>query len=164
MHREPHSKPSADVIRVRRIEREDLDELFALDRICFRPGIAYSKAELNYFIRHPRSLSYAAVDSPEKLLGFAIVESNLEKGRRIGHIVTLDVAPEARRKGIGRLLMDAMIAGLIALQAIAIRLEVAVDNREAQLFYEQFGFSITGRIPGFYMGTLDALTMQKPLN
>jgi ribosomal-protein-alanine N-acetyltransferase len=162
-HREAHSKPSADVTRIRKIEREDLDQLFALDKVCFRPGIAYSKADLNYFIRHPRSLSFAAVDSFEKLAGFAIAESHLEKGVRIGHIVTIDVAPDARRKGIGRQLMLAMIDGLTAIHAVAIRLEVAVDNPDAQSFYQRFGFARTGRIAGFYMGSLDALTMEKPL-
>jgi [ribosomal protein S18]-alanine N-acetyltransferase len=151
------------VISIRKVEREDLDQLFALDNICFRPGIAYSKSDLNYFIRHARSLSFAAVDEAKKLVGFAIVESQLEKGRRIGHIVTIDVAPELRRKGVGRQLMQAMIDGLTALQAESVRLEVAVDNLEAQSFYHRFGFTPTGRIPGFYMGTLDALTMQRPL-
>jgi ribosomal protein S18 acetylase RimI-like enzyme len=38
-----------------------------------------------------------------------------------------------------------------------------VDNPDAQLFYRELGFVATGRIPGFYMGTLDALTMEMPL-
>ena len=151
------------MISIRRIEREDLDRLFALDRICFRPGIAYSKAELNYFIRHPRSLTYAAVDETDKLAGFAIAELESENGSRIGHIVTIDVSPDERRRGIGTLLMNAMIDGLGEVKADAIRLEVAVDNLEAQSFYKRHGFAETGRITGFYMGTLDALTMQRLL-
>jgi ribosomal-protein-alanine N-acetyltransferase len=161
--REARNKRSADVIRIRRIEREDLDELFALDKICFRPGIAYSRADLSYFTRHPRSLPLAAVDSSGKLVGFAIAESHFESGNRVGHIVTIDVAPDARRKGIGRQLMLAMMESLIAAHAVALRLEVAVDNLEAQSFYAQLGFVITGRIPGFYLGTLDALTMERSL-
>jgi [ribosomal protein S18]-alanine N-acetyltransferase len=152
------------VIHIRKIERGDLDRLFALDKACFRPGIAYSKSDLNYFIRRARSLSFAAVDSFENLLGFAIAESGLEHGTRIGHIVTIDVDPASRRKGIGQQLMQAMIDGLSEVGAIAVRLEVAVDNLEAQAFYRQLGFIPTGRIPGFYMGTLDALTMQRPLD
>lgn len=152
------------MIHIRKIERGDLDRLFALDKVCFRPGIAYSKSDLNYFIRHARSLSFAAVDSFENLLGFAIAESGLEHGTRIGHIVTIDVDPASRRKGIGQQLMQAMIDGLSDVGAIAVRLEVAVDNLEAQAFYRQLGFIPTGRIRGFYMGTLDALTMQRPLD
>jgi [ribosomal protein S18]-alanine N-acetyltransferase len=157
------SRLSVEVIRIRRIEREDLDELFALDKLCFRPGIAYSRADLSYFIRHPRSLTFAAIDSSETIVGFAIAESHLEEGSRIGHIVTIDVAPSARRRGIGRQLMLAMMDGLAAIQAVVIRLEVAVDNLEAQAFYQQLGFTGTGRIPAFYMGNLDALTLERRL-
>jgi ribosomal-protein-alanine N-acetyltransferase len=151
------------VIRIRKIEREDLDDLFALDHLCFRPGIAYAKADLNYFIRHPRSLSYAAVDPAGKLAGFAIAEFYLEAGKRVGHIVTIDVDPQLRRNGIGKQLMGAMMDGLAVLDAVTVRLEVAVDNTEALSFYQQLGFTRAGRIPGFYMGTLDALTMERPL-
>jgi [ribosomal protein S18]-alanine N-acetyltransferase len=151
------------VIRIRKIERADLDRLFALDKVCFRPGIAYSKSDLNYLIRHARDLSFAAVDLFENVVGFAIAESVIEQGARIGHIVTIDVDPTLRRKGIGRDLMQAMFDALSKGGAVAVRLEVAVDNLEAQSFYRQLGFTPTGRIPGFYMGTLDALTMQRPL-
>lgn len=149
------------MISIRNIEREDLDQLFALDQICFRPGIAYSKKDLSYFIRHPRSLSFAAVDDVHGIAGFAIVEL---ARNNVGHIVTIDVAPERRREGIGRLLMQSMIDGLAAWNVSTIRLEVAVDNLEAQSFYLRHGFVQTGRIPGFYMGSLDALTMQKSLD
>jgi ribosomal-protein-alanine N-acetyltransferase len=151
------------VICIRKIERGDLDQLFALDKICFRHGIAYSKSDLNYFIRHARSLSFAAVDAVQKLVGFAIVESQLESGRRVGHIVTIDVDPQVRRQGVGRLLMQAMLDGLVALGTDFVRLEVAVDNIAAQAFYKKFGFAATGRIHGFYLGRLDAVTMQRGL-
>ena len=152
------------MIRIRQIERADLDHLFALDQICFRPGIAYSRADLSYFIRHPRSISYAAVDSAEQLLGFAIAESYLEHGMRIGHVVTIDVAPEQRRRGVGGQLMQAILDGLAKLKVGEVRLEVAVDNDDAQSFYARLGFEPVGRIPGFYMGTLDAITMRRPLH
>ena len=151
------------MFRIRTIKREDLNRLFALDALCFRPGIAYSVADLNYFIRHPGSLSFAAVDASDEIAGFAIVESHFERGRRVGHIVTIDVAPHARRKGIGKQLMQAMIDGLLAIHAVIVRLEVAVDNMDAQAFYLKLGFTSAGRIRGFYMGTLDALVMEFPL-
>jgi ribosomal protein S18 acetylase RimI-like enzyme len=45
----------------------------------------------------------------------------------------------------------------------AIRLEVAVDNFEAQEFYKHLGYETTGRIPRYYLGRLDAFTMEKQL-
>lgn len=152
------------VIRICPIEREDLDQLFALDQICFRPGISYSKAELNSLLRHRHSISCAAVDADNpgrKIVGFAIAEHYAERGRGIGHVVTIDVAPDQRRRGIGERLMQTLTDGLIEADVTLIRLEVAVDNIEAQAFYRKLGFRPGARIAGFYMGTLDAIRMER---
>lgn len=130
-----------------------------LDLACFRPGIAYSKSELKYFLFHPRSTSIVAEDDAG-IAGFAIVELILEQGNSIGHIVTIDVAPSRRRHGIGQMLMDALLNSSEVAGAVLFRLEVAVDNAGALAFYKRMGFRETGRIRGFYMGKLDALQME----
>lgn len=156
---------SGQVIHLRGVERPDLDALFALDQACFRPGIAYSRADLGYYLSHPRSISIVAEDDATKSLpGFVIAETHLEEGRRIGHIITIDVAPAARKSGLGRMLMEAMLDRLGTLGTAMVRLEVAIDNAVAQCFYQRLGFSCTGRIAGFYMGKLDALVMEKSLS
>jgi ribosomal-protein-alanine N-acetyltransferase len=151
------------VIHLRGVERADLDALFALDQQCFRPGIAYSRAALRYFLNQPRSRSIVAEDDTSKaILGFIIAQIYLEHARRIGHIITIDVAPSERRRGLGRTLMQEMLDRLAA-EVSTVRLEVAVDNVDAQDFYRRFGFAQTGRIRGFYLGTLDALVMERSL-
>lgn len=150
------------MVRIRLVAREDLDALFALDQACFRAGIAYSKAELKYFLFHPNSISLTAEDE-SGIAGFAIAEVRSEGGRRTGHIVTIDVDPARRRQGVGRLLMDALTDRCREAGAVLLRLEVAVDNDGAIAFYRQRGFVETGRIRGFYMGKLDALTMEREL-
>ena len=151
------------MIHLRGVEPSDLDALFALDHKCFPLGIAYSRADLRYYLSHPRSLSVVAEDTAKCIRGFAIAESYIEEGRRIGHVITIDVAPAARRNGLGRVLMDALLDGLCAIETAKVRLEVAIDNVDAQAFYRQLGFVKTGRIRGFYLGKLDALAMEKPL-
>ena len=146
------------MIRIRLVAREDLNTLFALDQACFRAGIAYSKLELRYFLFHPSSISLIAEDE-KGIAGFAIAEIRAEKGSRTGHIVTIDVDPARRRQGVGRVLMEALTERCREAEAVRLLLEVAVDNDAAIAFYRQLGFVETGRIPGFYMGTLDALTM-----
>jgi [ribosomal protein S18]-alanine N-acetyltransferase len=151
------------VVHIKKIEREDLDSLFALDQQCFRPGIAYSKSDLRIFLRRSEDLAFAAKDSAGMLLGFVIAEAYMEKGRRVGHIVTIDVDPERRREGIGERLMQVLLRKLLDIEIGIVRLEVAVDNVAAQRFYLRFGFAETGRISGFYLGTLDALVMEKDI-
>lgn len=156
----PQSRRSDSAIHIRQAGREDLYTLFALDQACFRPGVAYSMAELRYFLFHARSVSIVAQDTGG-IVGFAILQFGLVKGCSVGHIITIDVAPSLRRSGIGRALMGSLLDLCREREAALLRLEVAVDNEPAIAFYRQFGFRETGRIPGFYMGRLDALTMER---
>jgi len=41
---------------------------------------------------------------------------------------------------------------------------VAVDNHPAIAFYKRHGYSIVGTIPRYYLGSLDALRMEKILS
>ena len=152
------------MIRLRSVEIADLDALFALDRECFQPGIAYSRADLRYYLGHPRSVSVLAEDDATgTIVGFAIAETYLEKGKPVGHVITIDVRSSSRRHGIGRLLMDSILEQLRAAAATAVRLEVAVDNAGALNFYRRIGFTQTGRIRGYYLGRLDAIAMEMRL-
>jgi ribosomal-protein-alanine N-acetyltransferase len=158
----PYPMKNTPSRHIRPAAREDMEALFALDQACFREGIAYSKAELRYFLFHPRSVSLVAEDE-SGIAGFAIVEFSFDEGRRIGHIVTIDVDPEQRRRGVGRLLMESVLDSCREAEVALVRLEVAVDNDAAIAFYTLLGFAETGRIRGFYMGRLDALRMEKAL-
>ena len=145
--------------KIRRVEREDVERLFALDQVCFRPGIAYSKAELRYFLFHPTGISLVAADG-EGIAGFAIAESRMDHGQPVGHIVTIDVDPARRRQGVGRMLMQEVIERFREAGVARLRLEVAVDNAVAIAFYRELGFAAAGRIRGYYLGRLDALVME----
>ena len=156
-------KRDAKPVHIRLAAREDMETLFALDRACFRPGIAYSKVERQYFLFHLRSISIVA-ESESRIAGFAIVEFSLEQGRRVGHVVTIDVSPAQRRQRIGSILMESLLDFCRKTGACLLRLEVAVDNQGAIAFYRRLGFEETGRIPGFYLGRLDALRMELSLS
>ena len=82
-------------------------------------------------------------------------------------ILTLAVAPAARRRGIGAALVRAA-AGLAAQGgADNLFLEVAQDNPAAQALYRSLGFAEAGRRAGYYAraeGRIDALVMRLDLN
>lgn len=159
---------SEQVLRLRHYTRADLGALHALDQVCFEPEIAYSRAELESFLNHPSGFSIVACHGAQ-IVGFAVIRSvrrNAAPGKPLPdeaviHILTIDVAPQARRQGVGALLMDWIILKAAMLRADAIQLEVAVTNDGAQRFYERFGFSVTGTIPGYYNGTVDALSLER---
>ncbi|HZZ37501.1 MAG TPA: N-acetyltransferase [Acidobacteriaceae bacterium] len=141
---------------------EDFAALYALDQSCFVPGISWSRAELQYFLRYPGNTAVVA-EEDGRIAGFAIAGSQLRGGTRVGRLITIDVDSSMRRRGIGRQLLLAIEERLLERKAVALLLEVAVNNPAAQEFYTRHGFVKTGRIPGYYLDRIDALVMEKGL-
>ena len=148
---------------LRAVERSDYDALYQLDQQCFEPGIAYSRADLTAFISLPNSISLLAESASGALIGFIIAEVRRKGEMRVGHIVTIDVAEVARRKGLGRALLFAAEKLLKETGIDRVRLEVAVNNLGAQSFDQQEGYERIGRIEGYYLGRIDAFVMEKKL-
>lgn len=155
--------PDLSQVKLRPFEAKDLPALLDLDARCFPPRISYSRAELQYFVRHPRSTTTIA-EAGSEVAAFCVVDWKLESGSKVGHFITIDVAPELRRNGLGRLLMQAGEADLAGMGCIAMTLEVATNNGGAKAFYEHLGYHAVGRIPGYYADGTDALVMRKQLN
>jgi ribosomal protein S18 acetylase RimI-like enzyme len=149
---------------LRAVSPDDFPSLYALDQACFDPGIAWSKAELLYFLRYPGNIGVLAEDESGRLAGFAIAGKQRRQGAVFGRLITIDVDSPVRRRGVGHVLLDEIERQLRAAGATAVLLEVAVDNATAQRFYERHGFIRTGRIPGYYLGRIDALVMEKQLS
>lgn len=149
---------------LRAVSPDDFPSLYALDQACFDPGIAWSKAELLYFLRYPGNIGVLAEDESGRLAGFAIAGKQRRQGAIFGRLITIDVDSPVRRRGVGHVLLEEIERQLRAAGATAVLLEVAVDNATAQRFYERHGFIRTGRIPGYYLGRIDALVMEKQLS
>ena len=81
-------------------------------------------------------------------------------------ILTLAVAPRARGRGLGRALLQAAIARARQLGAVAMFLEVGVDNPAALALYSGLGFARVGARKAYYAaghGSGDALVLRLPL-
>jgi ribosomal-protein-alanine N-acetyltransferase len=144
---------------IRDFRSEDSETLWRMDQECFPAGIAYEKQELKSYIRHPRSFTLVASDSTDgKVAGFIVVHSG-----PTGHVITIDVAPGARRWGVGSLLLQAAEGRLRAAGSRAVELETAVDNLTALSFYKRHGYNVIRTWPRYYPNGVDALAMQKEL-
>jgi len=80
-----------------------------------------------------------------------------------GHVITLDVHPEARRYGLGTLLMNAVFERLRKVGAFMVVLEVAANNHAALAFYEKLGFARVRVLEGYYTRNVDAIFMTRRL-
>ncbi len=79
------------------------------------------------------------------------------------HISTIATHPEWRGKGIGELMLVALLDQSMALHAQLVTLEVRVSNTTAQQLYDKYSFAIVGRRRGYYTDNgEDALLMTTP--
>lgn len=92
-------------------------------------------------------------------------------GRAIGgeaEILTLVVAPDQRRAGVGEALVEALVREAETRGAEAVYLEVAEDNQPARALYWKCGFEPAGLRRGYYARggarPVDALVLRRPLN
>lgn len=137
---------------------EDFDRLLTLDQICFPAEVACLNADLKTAVENEQALCLVAERADGGIAGF-MVASTRQKGT--GHVITLDVAPEARRAGIGECLMREAERRLIDQGVKRIRLEVGESNIAAQRLYEKLGYKQTGFIQHYYGDGGDAWVMEK---
>ncbi|WP_298821602.1 ribosomal protein S18-alanine N-acetyltransferase [Chloroflexus sp.] len=83
-----------------------------------------------------------------------------------GHITTIAVAEAHRRRGVGELILNALIDGAYELEAQYLSLEVRVSNLTAQRLYLKYGFRPVGQRANYYTDNHeDALVMwTDPIN
>jgi len=145
---------------LRDIGPDDLEALYRLDQVCFEPGIAYSRRQLRGFLSIPAAQGLIA-DSGGRLDGFAI--GYVARGG-VAHVVTLDVDPRQRRRGLGKTLLEELLSRLNRAGARRAILEVAEENLGAIAFYENLAFRRRRRLPDYYAPGRAALEMEKDLS
>ena len=140
---------------------EDFETLWRLDQMCFSAGIAYTREELSYFLS--LKSGFAIVGERDALIqGFIVIQSDLKK--KSGHVITIDVHEDARRSGLGTLLMDAAEARLKSMGFDLVLLEVAVNNSPAISFYKRHGYAVLKTLPRYYLNTIDGLMLGKKIS
>ncbi len=148
-------------ITIREFRRADFLALWRIDQECFAPGISYSRVELAHYMARRGSFTLVAERKeggrPE-IIGFVVGECDR---RRLGHVITIDVLPAARRSGTGSQLMAQAESRMQAAGCKAVYLETAVDNSAALAFYKRHGYSVLRTLPRYYEGELDAFLMGK---
>ena len=81
----------------------------------------------------------------------------------MAHIITLDVAAEQRRKGLGARLLEEIEKHLRYHEVRSVLLETAVDNESGIAFWEKHGYRTEAVLKNYYLGRVDAYEMRKRL-
>lgn len=137
-----------------------IDECWRLDQRCFVDGEAYSRDTFEYLLTAPESVSYRMVMQNGAMAGFVI---GLLEPDHTGHITTIGIAPEHRRRRLASSLMATVENGFRRRLVRIVRLEVRSSNLSAQKLYSSLGYSVTQRLPKYYSNGGDGLLMVKSL-
>ena len=150
----------------------DWQAMYALDLVCFEPVFQFSRGAMRGFAEAPSAVTVLAetqrelaepqrelANSESELAGFCI--AHLE--HRTGYVVTLDVAPASRRRGLAHRLMAVVESKLHSAGAVQMELHVFTGNAEAIRFYESIGYARVGVAKNFYAQNLNALLYSKKL-
>lgn len=137
--------------RLRRAVPADLDAWMALEAAA--GAVSWSRKQFAEEIERANGAVLLA-EREGALLGCAV---GWEIAGEV-HVLEVAVAPEARRQGIGRALVAALIADRGGGTAL---LEVRDGNVAARTLYERSGFVVVGRRPKYYPDGEDALLMTR---
>ena len=145
---------------VRPLRWWDVGAVLPLERELFG-ATAWSPEVFWAELAQERTRRYVvAEDGDGTLLGYAGLLHNGAEA----DVQTLAVAPAARRRGIGALLLRALLGEAARCGCTSVMLEVRADNAGAIALYERFGFERVSVRRGYYPGGVDAWVMRlRPL-
>jgi len=153
---------------IREASEKDILTVMNINRICLPEN--YSYAFFHSVLKaYPRTFLVAEVDS--KIAGYIMcrverILSKLERFRikKAGHIISIAVLPEYRRRGIAStLLRKAMTILKEEYGCDEIFLEVRVTNSQAIALYKKLGFDKIDVLKGYYVDGEDAYVMARKL-
>jgi ribosomal-protein-alanine N-acetyltransferase len=134
-------------LRYRRIEEADLPRIMEIEAAGFLHP--WSEPMLRSELSHAWSVVLGAAEvapGPERLLGYVIYWLVHDEV----HVLNVATAPESRRRGVGRALMEQAAAHGRRRGCRLVTLEVRRSNAPAQALYRGLGFRQVGVRPGYY--------------
>jgi ribosomal-protein-alanine N-acetyltransferase len=136
-----------------------LDQLYRIEEQCFDEE-AFSKRQIAYLLTDYNTIALSAKANND-IAGFIIAQVETDD-IEYGHIITLNVAQNYRRKGVATELLQE-IGDLLKQRGISeCRLEVKEDNHAAIKLYHKLGYETICKLDRYY-GKKHGLYLKKTL-
>jgi [ribosomal protein S18]-alanine N-acetyltransferase len=127
-----------------------LDRLFEIEKQSFKEE-AFSKLQLEHVLEDSAGISLVAWLDGE-LAGFIMGRLELDRGGLAGNVMTIDVLPIFRRRGVAMRLMLEVEFRFRVSRARESRLEVRQGNAAARGLYRKLGYVEVAVLRGYYRG------------
>jgi ribosomal-protein-alanine N-acetyltransferase len=125
-----------------------LDRLYAIEKECFDKE-AFTRQQIAALLTDYNSVSLVAKKNSE-IVGFIIGTIHVERDALTGHILTIDVSPIHRRKGIAQLLLQEIEKIFREKGVKTCRLEVRENNAAASALYQKLGYRKIAKLENYY--------------
>ena len=141
---------------VRKFKPNDLKRVYEIENMSF--GQSYG---INMFQQlYEMGVGFLVAEDNGYVVGYVIFWLKYENQ---GHIISIAVDKNYRRRNVGTRLLIKAISILSLLKLDTIYLEVQENNSGAVEFYKIFGFKIDRVVPGYYGDGDGAVIMYLPL-
>ena len=153
--------------KLRKFTPDDLQSVMQINRVCL-PENYMDFFFMDLHQRFPET--FIVAEENGKIIGY--IMCRIEVGLasfglgglvRKGHVVSIAVLLQGRRKGVAQALMTAAMEGMLYYKAKLCYLEVRMTNDPGVSLYKKLGFEVSRTIKGYYSDGEDAYVMTKKL-
>ena len=153
--------------KLRKFMPDDLQSVMQINRVC----LPENYTDFFFMDLHQRfPETFIVAEENGVIAGYIMCRievglSNYGFGGLVkkGHVVSIAVLPQHRRKGIAQSVINKAIEGMQYYKSKQCFLEVRVTNDIAISLYKKLGFEITRTLTGYYSDGEDAYVMTKRL-
>ncbi|MEM1543922.1 MAG: ribosomal protein S18-alanine N-acetyltransferase [Candidatus Bathyarchaeia archaeon] len=150
---------------IRRFRPEDLNQVMYINQTCL-PENYSTYFFVDLYTNFPETFIVAEEDN--RVVGYIMcrIESGFSGLGLIkrGHVISIAVLPEYRRRGIGEALLKEALEAMATYYGVKdCYLEVRVSNMPAINLYKKMGFKIEKTIRGYYADGENAYLMRVKL-
>jgi ribosomal-protein-alanine N-acetyltransferase len=153
--------------KLRKFKPDDLQSVMQINRFCL-PENYMDFFFMDLHQRFPET--FIVAEENGKIVGY--IMCRIEVGLasfglggliRKGHVVSIAVLPQGRRKGVARALMTEATKSMVGYKAKLAYLEVRVTNNPGVALYKKLGFDVSRTLKGYYSDGENAYVMTKKL-
>jgi ribosomal-protein-alanine N-acetyltransferase len=145
---------------MRAVRWTDIDELTELEVALFPQDAWTARTWWSELAGRPRRSYVLQESTTGQIQGYA----GVDLGGEVADVMTVAVAPQAQGHGLGRRLLEELVAQAHADHAAYLMLEVRADNEPARRLYAARGFELVNVRRRYYQpGDVDAQVMRLAL-
>jgi ribosomal-protein-alanine N-acetyltransferase len=156
-----------ETFKLRKFVPDDLQSVMQINRVC----LPENYTDMFFIDLHERfPETFIVAEENGAIAGYTMcrVEVGLSNHGlggliRKGHVVSIAVLPQSRRKGVASALIKAAMEGMCYYKAKQIFLEVRVTNGAGVSLYKKSGLEVSRTINGYYSDGEGAYVMSKKL-